>query len=319
MKVLFTADIHIKLGQKNVPQDWARNRYNLLWQQLAEQQTKADLFVIGGDVFDKLPSMEELEIYFDLINHCNINTIIYSGNHEAVKKSTTFMTNLAKATNRMNRKVIVVDEFYSDYGIEFVPYNKLKEFEQSNPWPEGGSILCTHVRGAIPPHVTPEVDLSIFKQWDIVLAGDLHSYENCQHNILYPGSPVTTSFHRHPVDTGVILLDTDTLKHNWIKLELPQLIRKTVGVNDPKPPTDYHHTIYQVEGDLQELGELEDSELIDRKVIKRTSDVQLMLDGDMTLVEEVREYLHYILNLPESTIERAVLEVQNNLDKIEHE
>ena len=44
-----------------------------------------------------------------------------------------------------------------------------------------------------------------------------------------------------------------------------------------------------------------------------------MLDGDMTLVEEVREYLHYILNLPESTIERAVLEVQNNLDKIEHE
>jgi len=70
---------------------------------------------------------------------------------------------------------------------------------------------------------------------------------------------------------------------------------------------------------LQELGELEDSELIDRKVIKRTSDVQLMLDGDMTLVEEVREYLHYILNLPESTIDRAVLEVQNNLDKIEHE
>ena len=101
MKVLFTADIHIKLGQKNVPQDWARNRYNLLWQQLAEQQTKADLFVIGGDVFDKLPSMEELEIYFDLIGQCNVNTIIYSGNHEAVKKSTTFMTNLAKATNRM--------------------------------------------------------------------------------------------------------------------------------------------------------------------------------------------------------------------------
>jgi hypothetical protein len=319
MKVLFTADIHIKLGQKNVPQDWARNRYNLLWNQLAEQQTKADLFVIGGDVFDKLPSMEELEIYFDLISNCNIPTFIYSGNHEAVKKSTTFMTNLAKVTNTMNRKVIILDDYYSDYGIEFVPYNKLKDFEQNNPWPEGGQVLCTHVRGAIPPHVTPEVDLKIFSGWDVVLAGDLHSYENCQLNILYPGSPVTTSFHRQPVDTGVILLDTDTLKHNWIKLELPQLIRKTVGASDPKPPTPYHHTIYQVEGDLQELGELEDSELIDRKVIKRTSDVQLMLDGDMTLVEEVREYLHYILSLPEATIERAVLEVQNNLDKIEHE
>jgi len=319
MQVLFTADIHIKLGQKNVPIDWAKNRYNLLWQQLAEQQANADLFIIGGDVFDKLPSMEELEIYFDLISHCNINTIIYSGNHEAVKKSTTFMTNLAKATNRMNRKVIVIDDYYSDYGIEFVPYNKLKDFEESNPWPEGGQVLCTHVRGSIPPHVTPEVNLSIFSNWEVVLAGDLHSYENCQENILYPGSPLTTSFHRQPVDTGVILLDTETLKHSWVKLELPQLIRKTVSATDPKPPTDYHHTIYQVEGDMQELGQLEDSDLIDRKVIKRTSDVELMLSNDMTLLQEVKEYLQYILNLPEEVIERATNEMQNHLDKIEVE
>lgn len=319
MQVLFTADIHIKLGQKNVPVDWAKNRYNLLWQQLAEQQTRADLFIIGGDVFDKLPSMEELEIYFDLISHCSIDTIIYSGNHEAVKKSTTFMTNLAKATNQINRKVIIIDDYYSDYGIEFVPYNKLKDFEENNPWPEGGQILCTHVRGAIPPHVTPEVNLSIFSDWDVVLAGDLHSYENCQENILYPGSPLTTSFHRQTVDTGIILLDTETLKHTWIKLELPQLIRKTVTATDPKPPTDYHHTIYQVEGDMQELGQLEDNDLIDRKVIKRTSDVELMLSNDMTLVQEVKEYLQYILNLPEGIIERTTNELQNHLDKIESE
>lgn len=321
MKVLFTADIHIKLGQKNVPVDWAKNRYDLLWKALAIQQIKADLFIIGGDVFDKLPSMEELEIYFDLISHCNIPTIIYSGNHEAVKKSTTFMTNLAKATNLMSNKrnVIVIDDYYSDYGIEFVPYNKLKDFEQNNPWPEGGSVLCTHVRGEIPPHVTPEVNLDIFKQWTVVLAGDLHSYENCQRNILYPGSPVTTSFHRDVVQTGVILLDTETLQHSWIKLELPQLIRKTVGASDPKPSTTYHHTIYQVEGDLQELGGLEDSDLIDKKVIKRSSDVQLMLDNEMGLVEEVKEYLQYILELPQETIDKAVLEVQNQLDKIEND
>lgn len=319
MQVLFTADIHIKLGQKNVPVEWAKNRYKLLWQQLALQQAKADIFIIGGDVFDKLPSMEELEIYFDMISNCNIPTLIYSGNHEAVKKSTTFLTNLARVTNLMNRKVIVVDDYYSDYGIEFVPYNKLKDFEQTNPWPEGGEILCTHVRGSIPPHVTPEVDLNIFSGWDVVLAGDLHSYENSQLNILYPGSPVTTSFHRHPVDTGVILLDTETLEHKWLKLELPQLIRKTVAASDPKPPTEYHHTIYQVEGDMQELGQLEDNDLIDRKVIKRTTDVQLMLENDMSLIEEVREYLRYILELPEETIERAALEVQSQLDKIENE
>jgi len=316
MKVLFTADIHIKLGQKNVPVDWAKNRYDLLWKEFQRCQEQAEVFIIGGDVFDKLPNMEELEVYFDLINHCTIPTIIYSGNHEAIKKNTTFMSNLAKATNKMNKNVIVIDDYYSDYGIEFVPYNKLKDFEHNNPW-DGGQVLCTHVRGEIPPHVQPEVNLDIFKDWDVVLAGDLHSYENCQKNILYPGSPVTTSFHRDVVNTGVILLNTETLEHSWIKLEVPQLIRKTVGVSDPKLPTPYHHTIYQVEGDMQELGELEDSELIDRKVLKRETDTALLLDKDMTLNEEVSEYLRYILQLPESTIELALQELQNYADKIE--
>ena len=318
MKVLFTADIHIKLGQKNVPVYWAKNRYDLLWKEFERCQEQAEVFVIGGDVFDKLPNMEELEVYFDLINHCSIPTIIYSGNHEAIKKNTTFMSNLAKATNKMNKNVIVIDDYYSDYGIEFVPYNKLKDFEQGkHPWPDGGSILCTHVRGEIPPHVQPEVNLDIFKDWDVVLAGDLHSYENSQRNILYPGSPVTTSFHRNSVDTGIILLDNDTLDHTWIKLKVPQLIRKTVGVNDPKPPTEYDHTIYQVEGDMQELGGLEDSDLIDRKVLKRETDTALLLDKDMSLNEEVSEYLRYILQLPDATIELALQELQNYADKIE--
>jgi len=101
------------------------------------------------------------------------------------------------------------------------------------------------------------------------------------------------------------------------KLEVPQLIRLTVGVSDPKPPTPYHHTIYQVEGDMQELGELEDNELIDRKVIKRNTDVQLMLDNEMTLVEEVREYLTYVLQLGSETVEQTVLELQSHLAKIE--
>ena len=29
MQVLFTADIHIKLGQKNVPVEWAKNRLSI--------------------------------------------------------------------------------------------------------------------------------------------------------------------------------------------------------------------------------------------------------------------------------------------------
>ena len=318
MKVLFTADVHIKLGQKNVPIEWAKNRFNMLWRQLEAIQEECNLFVIGGDVFDKLPNMEELETYFDLVNSCKIPTIIYAGNHEAVKKDTTFLTNLKQVTNKLNPQVEIIDDYFKVENMDFIPYNKLKEFEK-NPFEIRGNICFTHVRGEIPPHVKPEMDLELFASYDVVLAGDLHSYENSQKNIIYPGSPVTTSFHRGNVATGVILLDTNSLTHEWRKLQLPQLIRKTVAVHDPKPQTDYDHTIYQVEGDMQELGELEDSDLIDRKVIKRETDSALILDKEMSMSEEIREYLAYILELPEDTIENVLKEFQNHADKIESE
>lgn len=308
--------MHIKLGQKNVPIEWAKNRFNMLWSQLQEQQKQCDLFVVGGDIFDKLPNMEELEAYFDFVSSCKVSTIIYPGNHEAVKKDTTFLTNLKVVTTRLNPLVRIIDDFYTHKGVDFVPYNKLKELEKTI-YSFDENILCTHVRGEIPPHVKPEVDLNIFNRWKTVLAGDLHSYENSQRNILYPGSPITTSFHRHTVDTGTILFDTETHTHEWLKLELPQLIRKTVGVYDEKPATSYHHTIYDIEGDMAELAELENSDLIDKKVIKRATEATLILDPEMTLSEEVSEYLNFILELPVDTVERVLKEMQNYADKLE--
>lgn len=313
MKILFTADVHIKLGQKNVPAEWAQNRYTSLWEQLRTAQRDCDLFVIGGDIFDKLPNMQELEIYFELIGSCTIPTVIYSGNHEMLKKDTTFLSNLKSVTNRLNPLVEIVDSCTTicDGRVDIIPYNHLKtaDFSQFN-----APVLLTHVRGDIPPHVKAEVPIERFQQWHTVLAGDLHSYENCQANILYPGSPATTSFHRSVVDTGVIVFDLDTLEHVWLKLDLPQLIRRTISAGESAPQTPYHHTIYEVEGDLSQLSQLQDSELIDRKVVKRNSDTALMLDSEMTLAEEVREYLLYILQLPEETANKALM----LLNSLEH-
>lgn len=320
MKVLFTADVHIKLGQKNVPVDWAKNRFRLFIEQFAAMQDKADLVIIGGDIFDKLPNMDELELYFEFVNSMKKPTIIYDGNHEATKKGATFFSSLKSVTHRVNPLVEVVDDYKSLVGfdMDIIPYCKLKDFVQNYSTLDfHGKILCTHVRGEIPPHVKPEIPLELLSRWDVVLAGDLHSYENSQLNILYPGSPYTTSFHRQEVETGAILLDESTLEHQWLQFELPQLIRKTVGVLDPKPPTAFHHTIYQVEGDMSELGELEDSELIDKKVIKRDSDSQLILDPEMSLSQEVKEYLTYILQLNDDTIDKVLQELQNNADKLE--
>lgn len=306
MKLLFTADLHIKVGQKDVPIDWAKRRYYLLFEEIYKLQDSCDLLVVGGDIFDKNPNMEELELYWDFISKLSVRTIIYSGNHEAIKKDTTFFTFLKRATNKLNSSVTIVDDYYSIDNIDFIPYNRLKDKE----WPEHlhGNILCTHVRGEIPPHVKPEINLDKLNRWDLVLAGDLHSYENSQRNILYPGSPITTSFHRNLVSTGVIILDTETLEHTWIKLDLPQLLKKSIGVGETPVATDFHHTVYEIEGSLADLSTVEDSSLISKKITKRSVDTALVLDPTMTMVEEIREYLLYILMIDDEKYINEIIE-----------
>lgn len=312
MKVLFSADWHIKLNTKNIPDSWAINRYRLMFQELYNLESEVDMHIIGGDIFDKLPSMQELELYFEFISRCSIKTIIYAGNHEALKKNTTFLSHLKEVTNRINPLVEIIDDYVTMDNIDFIPYNKLKEYHPADI-DFHGDILCTHVRGEIPPHVKPEVPLELFDRWKVVLAGDLHSYANCQRNILYPGSPVTTSFHRNLVDTGVIIIDTTTLSHRFIRLEVPQLIRKTIKVGEPMLATDYHHTVYEVEGDMSDLHLVEESDLIDKKISKRDNDTALILNKDMSIQEELNEYLEYILQIPPESIEKVMKEFADSI------
>lgn len=318
MKLLFSADWHIKLNTKNIPNEWQIARYTTLFDCIHDLEDKVDTHIIGGDIFDRLPNMEELGLYFKFISGCKIRTIIYPGNHEAVKKNTTFLTYLKNVTNRLNPLVEIIDEFHSFENVDIIPYNKLKEYHPGDI-DFHGDILCTHVRGEIPPHVKPEIPLEMLDRWKVVLAGDLHSYENCQRNILYPGSPVTTSFHRNVVDTGVIILDTEDLSHEWIKLKVPQLIRKSIKVGEEMVADPYHHVIYEVEGDLSELSQVENSELLDKKITKRDTDVALILGAEMTLEEEITEYMKYILQVPDSVIEKALKEFHDNIKDIKVE
>lgn len=318
MKLLFIADIHIKLGQKNVPVPWALNRFTLFLQQMAVMQEEADLVILGGDIFDRLPTMDELELYFDLVASITKPCIIYAGNHEAIKKDTTFLSFLKKATHRLNPLVRIVDsyEYLVAYDLDIIPYNCLDDFKKHPDKYKQGSICASHFRAEIPPHVKPELDLDLFNSWKVVLAGDLHSYENSQRNILYPGSPYTTSFHRSKVDTGAILFNTDTMDHVWLKFELPQLIKKSLTAGETPEPTKFHHTIYDVEGDMQELANLKDSDLIGKKVVKRSTETALMLSPEASITEELQEYLTYILELPEDTVAKTIMEFLANYSKL---
>ena len=310
--ILFTADWHIKLGQKNVPIAWACSRYKLFFEQLEMTVEKNDvhLHIIGGDLFDRVPSMDELTLYFDFVKTVNVRTIIFDGNHEATRKHKTFFTNLKKVTESINPLVEVVDETWiGEWGPEVEPVWTILPYADLH---KKGSIesidspiLFTHVRGEIPPHVVPEVDLERFDKFDIVFAGDLHAHENTQRNIVYPGSPMTTSFHRNVVKTGYILIEDDW-SWTWHEFNLPQLIRKTVSSSEEMIQTEWHHTIYEVEGDVSDLSGVKNSDLLDKKVIKRKTEATLILDKEMTMEEELAEYLSYILELDETKVKKII-------------
>ena len=296
--ILFTADWHIKLGQKNVPREWATNRYRKFFEQVHGLEKQCNMHIIGGDLFDRLPNMEELELYFEFISKVSIPTLIYDGNHEATKKNKTFFTQLKQVSRDINPLVNVVDISYidADLGYGILPYadlhrkNILDHFDKTKP-------LFTHVRGEIPPHVKPEIDLDLLEDFPVVFAGDLHSHSNTQRNIVYPGSPMTTSFHRNPVKTGYLLINENNWDWFWGEFKLPQLLRKTVSSEDEMIPSEYDHTIYEVEGDIQDLAGVKNSELLDKKVVKRKSEASLIMDKDMSIQEELVEYLTYILEI----------------------
>jgi len=303
--ILFTADWHIKLGQKNVPMAWACARYKMFFEQIQEIEKcdRIDLHIIGGDLFDRVPSMDELSLYFDFVKGVTKRTIIYDGNHEATRKNKTFFTNLKKATTSINPLVEVIDETYYEDDWAILPYADLHKKQSI----EGidTEVLFTHVRGEIPPHVQPEVDLERFDKYKYVFSGDLHAHENTQRNIIYPGSPMTTSFHRNIVKTGYLLID-DTWEWTWHQFKLPQLLRKTVLTEDEMVQTDYHHTIYEIEGDVSDLSNIKNSELLDKKVIRRKTEATLVLDKEMSMEEELNEYLSYILELNEDKVKNIL-------------
>ena len=86
---------------------------------------------------------------------------------------------------------------------------------------------------------------------------------------------MTTSFHRNEVQTGYLLINPSDWSWRWDPFDLPQLLRKTVSDPSEMTPTDYHHTIYEIEGDIQELANVKNSELLDKKVVKRSSEATL--------------------------------------------
>ena len=60
--------------------------------------------------------------------------------------------------------------------------------------------------------------------------------------------------------------------------------------------TEWHHTIYEIEGDVQDLAKVKNSDLLDKKVVKRETEATLDLEN-LTMEEELVKYLTEILKI----------------------
>ena len=99
MSFIFTADWHIKTKFKEVPISWLSDRF-IEWLIFLENERKrlnTDTLVIGGDLFDKVPSMFDLALFATLFYTAHFKEIvIYPGNHEMLGKTKSFYDYLRK-------------------------------------------------------------------------------------------------------------------------------------------------------------------------------------------------------------------------------
>lgn len=308
MKILFIADVHIKLTQKKVPVEWQTQRLHTLFSKIqdATRKHEIDQLVIGGDFFDSpKPTVNELVLGVSLLNSLNIPTTIYTGNHECFGKKESILSVLSPI---LANNIEVIDYDYRSSDFDIIPYTSLHE-----KWLEPESkLLFTHVRGNIGTLVKAEIDLDTLKQWPLVLAGDLHEHSMTQENIVYPGSPINTSFarERKENENGYIVVDTDTLDWEFHPFDLPQLIRKTVTSMDQVEKDSVDHVIYELEGNSSSLASVKEHELLDKK-INTEYESQASLDlKDLSYSEELSVYLKEVQGLDDEEITRLITKVR---------
>lgn len=327
-KILFIADLHVKVGQKNVPIEWQINRFISLAKVLKQKFVEHNCthLMLGGDIFDTAkPTPLEYELLTKFfVELGDIGGYLYTGNHEMVNNKLSIISQLTTLFSKIAPNFEIVEKGYRSEDFDVINYEEIKQKE----WKSAKSTLCfTHVRGNIPPHVVPEIDLTKFVNhgYSLVIAGDLHSYENTQEientgvKIVYPGSPLNTSFTRtRSTNTnGYLVIDTDSHNVEWFSLDnLPKLILKEVSVSDSMEKDPYDHVMYEVTGDVLELKDV-NNELVKSKVnniINMEAKLQLR---NKSLIEELKMLWSDVYNLKENRIDvlaglLAMYDTKNN-------
>ena len=301
MKILSVADIHINLHKKKIPYEWQMRRFELLFERLLELEKTVDVTVISGDIFDKKPEPDEICLFLSYANSVQTETLAIPGNHEATSKGRTFLEHFTKehSINNPNFNLYVTNARHKSkagFTFQLFPYGEMQAGNIPAFVPE--DILVTHIRGEVPPHITAEFDFERLRKWPLTLLGDLHfRHRYKDFNIYYPGSPLNTSFDRDDSrEYGVDIISyrgPDDYDVEFIDLNLPKLVRKTVQAGDTLTPHATNHVVYEVTGSIDSLSKIKNHELLDKKIADKPVEGSKLELVNKTIEEEISLWLEY--------------------------
>ena len=138
-----------------------------------------------------------------------------------------------------------------------------------------------------------------FSSWGLCLLGDLHfNHRYGDTNCYYPGSPLNTTFDRdenrqYGVDVYDVV-DSHNYSREFVDLELPKLIRKKIAVGEKMVEDPINHVVYEVTGSLDQLAKIENSELLDKKMVEKPAEESTLDLKGKTTYEELEIYLNHI-------------------------
>jgi len=300
-RILCSADWHIIRDKKKIPEDWQVNRFNMFFDKMLEIEKTCDIHILAGDIFDKAPTFGEVCLFNSYLNRVTIPTLIIPGNHEATKKGESFLEHYIEDNVIDNKNVYIFTKnarfnFRHHMNFQLFPYGEMQK--DNLPSYVEGDILVTHIRGEVPPHVQPEYDFEKLRPWKLILLGDLHNQHKYKDfPAYYPGSPMNVTFDRNENRIyGVNIIDfgsIDNYSITSLDLSLPKLIRKTISSTDELIADDYNHVIYEVTGSLDELSNIKQHDLLDKKIAHKPNEDSKIDLTNMSMIEELNTYLEY--------------------------
>lgn len=187
---------------------------------------KPDIIVSLGDALHQHstlhmgPFKRAITFFHRLSQMCQ-HLYILVGNHDR-PNNTAFLTDDSPfIACKMWENTTVVDKVYIHKGLIFVPYVPPGRFmEALNTVSITPDNICEYqlifahqeFKGSKMGAITSLNGDEYGSTWPLCVSGHIHEFQEPQHNLLYPGTPIQLSYGM-PESKGVLLLDTEDLEN----------------------------------------------------------------------------------------------------------